>query len=190
MHIDIQTRGFTLTEGLRSHCERRMRFALGPSSSRLSAISVRLTDVNGPRGGVDKRVIIKATLPGAPPVVVGHDEPDIYVAIGRANTPTAPFTAILNASLSLADTSEGLTRVINTNNTGDVGAIAFDATYIDPVPANNQPNRFFYGRLRLQNANGPMAITLPIMVFHFSVSLVSSGMYKPDSVTLSFTALN
>ena len=84
MHIDIQTRGFTLTEGLRSHCERRMRFALGPSSSRLSAISVRLTDVNGPRGGVDKRVIIKATLPGAPPVVVGHDEPDIYVAIGRA----------------------------------------------------------------------------------------------------------
>lgn len=84
MQIDIQTRGFTLTEGLRIHCERRMRFALGSSSSRLRAISVRLTDVNGPRGGVDKRVLIKATLPGAPPVVVGHDEPDIYVAIDRA----------------------------------------------------------------------------------------------------------
>lgn len=84
MQIDIQTRGFTLTDGLRDHCERRMRFALGPSSSRLSAISMRLSDVNGPRGGVDKRVIIKATLPGAPPVVVGHDEPDIYIAIDRA----------------------------------------------------------------------------------------------------------
>lgn len=84
MQIDIQTRGFTLTEGLRNHCERRMRFALGPGSSRLSAISMRLTDVNGPRGGVDKRVIIKATLPGAAPVVVGHDEPDIYIAIDRA----------------------------------------------------------------------------------------------------------
>ena len=84
MQIDIQTRGFTLTEGLRNYCERRMRFALGPGSSRLSAVSVRLADVNGPRGGVDKRVMIKATLPGVPPMVVGHDEPDIYVAIDRA----------------------------------------------------------------------------------------------------------
>ena len=84
MRIDIQTRGFTLTEGLRNHCERRMRFALGPSSSRLSGLAIRLTDVNGPRGGVDKRVMIKATLPGTPPVVVGQDEQDMYVAIDRA----------------------------------------------------------------------------------------------------------
>lgn len=84
MRIDIQTRGFTLTAGLRDHCERRLRFALGSTNSRLTGIAIRLTDVNGPRGGVDKRVVIKASVPGGPPLVIGQDEQDVYVAIDRA----------------------------------------------------------------------------------------------------------
>lgn len=84
MQLDIQARGFTLTDALRQHCERRLRFALGPTSGRLRGVSMRLSDVNGPRGGVDKRCVIRASSAGAPPVVIAHTETDIYVAIDRA----------------------------------------------------------------------------------------------------------
>lgn len=84
MQLDIQARGFTLTDGLRNHCERRLRFALGPASGKLRNVAVRLSDVNGPRGGVDKRCTIRAIVPGAPPVVIAQYETDIYIAIDRA----------------------------------------------------------------------------------------------------------
>lgn len=84
MLVDIQTRGFALTEALKSHCERRLRFALGSGSSWLHSVSVRLADENGPRGGIDKRCTIRAALPGAPSIVIAQDETDIYVAINRA----------------------------------------------------------------------------------------------------------
>lgn len=84
MHLDIQTRGFTLTDALRLHCERRLRFALGAAGGRLRSVGVRLSDVNGPRGGVDKRCILRATATGIPPLVIEQDETDIYVAVDRA----------------------------------------------------------------------------------------------------------
>jgi len=84
MQIDIQARGFRLTESLRSQAERRVRFALGSASRNIRSIVMRLLDVNGPRGGVDKRCTIRANLPGALPVVIEQQEADLYLAIGRA----------------------------------------------------------------------------------------------------------
>jgi len=84
MKIDIQARGFKLTEGLRAQAARRLRFALGSSSDRVRSVVMRLADENGRRGGVDKRCTIRANMPGVPPVVVEHQEADLYVAIGRA----------------------------------------------------------------------------------------------------------
>ncbi|PZP64484.1 MAG: hypothetical protein DI596_01835 [Azospira oryzae] len=48
MQIDIQARDFTLTEGLRAHVERRLRFALTRYRDCVRRITVRLADVNGP----------------------------------------------------------------------------------------------------------------------------------------------
>ena len=84
MQLDVQSRGFSLSESLRNYCERRLRFALGPASGRLRSVAVRLSDVNGPRGGVDKRCVIRTTVSGSPPVVISQCETDIYVAIDRA----------------------------------------------------------------------------------------------------------
>lgn len=84
MQIDIKARGFRLTEGLRHQAERRVRFALGAASGRVHSVVMRLTDENGPRGGVDKRCTIQANLPGAPPVIIEQLEADLYVAIDRA----------------------------------------------------------------------------------------------------------
>ena len=84
MQIDIKARGFWLTEGLRTQAERRVRFALGATSGRVRRVVMRLADENGPRGGLDKRCTIRASLPGAPPVIIEQHEADLYVAIDRA----------------------------------------------------------------------------------------------------------
>ena len=84
MQLNIQARGFKLTEGLRNLAERRLRFALGSTSARVRSIAMRLADENGPRGGMDKRCTILASFAGAPPVVIDQQESDLYVAIDRA----------------------------------------------------------------------------------------------------------
>jgi len=45
---------------------------------------VRLSDINGPRGGNDKRCRIKVPLAGRQDVVIEDTEADLYVAIDRA----------------------------------------------------------------------------------------------------------
>ena len=84
MQIDIQARGFRLTDGLRTQAERRVRFALGSTSGRVRSVVMRLADENGPRGGMDKRCTIRANLDGGPPVIIEQQEADLYVAIDRA----------------------------------------------------------------------------------------------------------
>lgn len=89
MQIGIQTRGFDLTEALRNYCERRMRFALGSASGRVRSVTVRLSDENGPKGGIDKRCSIRVALDNAPVVVIVQDGADAYVAIDQAADRTA-----------------------------------------------------------------------------------------------------
>jgi len=79
-------------------------------------------------------------------------------------TPLAPFTATINNSIAVTDNAEGAAQIISTTNPAVFSAIAFDATYIDPVPANNKANKFFYGRMRLQNSNGSQLISMPIPI--------------------------
>ena len=45
---------------------------------------MRLSDINGPRGGADKRCHLQVVLKGLPDVVIEDTEADLYVAIDRA----------------------------------------------------------------------------------------------------------
>ena len=84
MQIDIQTRQFSLTDALRDHAERRLRFALTCCDDHIKQVVMRLSDINGPRGGADKRCHLQVVLTGLPDVVVKDTEADLYVAIDRA----------------------------------------------------------------------------------------------------------
>jgi len=84
MHIDIQARHFTLTDALRSHAEHRLRLALTCCDDHIQRIVIRLSDINGPRGGVDKHCHIQVVLAGLPDVIIEDTEADMYVAINRA----------------------------------------------------------------------------------------------------------
>ena len=84
MRIDIQARDFPLTDVLRSHAERRLRFALTCCDDHIRRVVMRLSDINGPRGGADKRCHLQVVLAGLADVVVEDVEADLYVAIDRA----------------------------------------------------------------------------------------------------------
>ena len=85
MQIDIQARHFTLTNALRSHTENHIRLALTCCDDHIQRVMVRLSDINGPRGGVDKHCHIQIVLAGLPDIVIEDTEADMYVAINRAS---------------------------------------------------------------------------------------------------------
>ena len=84
MRIYVRSRGFELTDALRVHAERRLLFALGRFGTRLQSVTVRMDDVNGPRGGADKRCQIAARLAPYGAVRVEELDGDLYGAIDRA----------------------------------------------------------------------------------------------------------
>ncbi len=84
MQIKIQARSFSLTSALKSHIHRRLRFALTSGSNHIQQVMVRLSDINGPRGGRDKCCQIQVVLEGMPSVVIEDTKSDLYAAISRA----------------------------------------------------------------------------------------------------------
>lgn len=84
MHIDIQARHFSLTNALRKHAEHRLRLALTCCGDHIQRIVMRLSDINGPRGGADKHCHLQVVLAGLPDVVIEDTETNLYVAINRA----------------------------------------------------------------------------------------------------------
>ena len=84
MQIEIQARNFSLTQALRGHIHRRLGFALNTRYEQIKRILVRLSDINGPRGGNDKCCLIQIVLPGQADVVIEDTESNLYAAIDRA----------------------------------------------------------------------------------------------------------
>jgi len=84
MQIDIQTKGFELTEALRRHIIRRLGFRLSISDQPVQRVNLHLMDENGPRGGKDKRCRIRIILARVADVVVEDTQVDLYLAIDRA----------------------------------------------------------------------------------------------------------
>ena len=84
MQIDIQARKFRLTKALRSYAEQLLRFCLTRVDAHIQRIVVRLSDINGPRGGRGNRCELQVRLFGLPDVVIVDTEADLYFAIDRA----------------------------------------------------------------------------------------------------------
>lgn len=84
MKIGIQCRGFSLTGAIAGQVKKHLDFLFGGGIRRLRRVDVTLSDLNGPRGGVDKRCLIKVSLDGLRPVVIEDVQPDLYLAIDRA----------------------------------------------------------------------------------------------------------
>lgn len=84
MEIRIQSRGFTLTGALHERSEHALRCALAHATQHVAGVRVRLYDVNGPRGGEDKRCTVVVFLENGSDVVIEDTAADLYQAVDRA----------------------------------------------------------------------------------------------------------
>lgn len=69
---------------MNTHVNRHLGVALNNGDDYIQYVIVKLSDINGPRGGADKCCYIQVVLPGLPDVVIEDTESDLYVAIDRA----------------------------------------------------------------------------------------------------------
>jgi putative sigma-54 modulation protein len=80
----IRDRNVELAEDGRKRIERSLRFALSRFGRRIRRVTMSLTDLNGPRGGVDKRCRVEVALEPRGAVFIEEDGSDIHAAVDRA----------------------------------------------------------------------------------------------------------
>ena len=76
------------TPGMLEYVHSRVIAAVGRLAARVREVRVQICDVNGPKGGLDKRCVILATLrgggAGSGEVIVRHGDSNAYAAIAGA----------------------------------------------------------------------------------------------------------
>lgn len=82
--LNIRTTGVDIGEETAAHVGEKLGKRLSKFALHIERVTVRFEDVNGPRGGVDTRCRIKATLSGLPSVVVEEQELDALRAFEAA----------------------------------------------------------------------------------------------------------
>lgn len=84
MLVTLRTQGVELNEELRREAGRRLMFALDRHQDRLSELTVFISDLNGPRGGVDKLCQVTAVLKGLPPLTILEQTHNVLSGLTRA----------------------------------------------------------------------------------------------------------
>jgi putative sigma-54 modulation protein len=84
MQLEVRGRDVEFADAMRNHVRRRLRFALGRFDDRIRHVTVRISDLNGPRGGVDKLCRINIVLSRCGTLVLEETSGDLVTAIDRA----------------------------------------------------------------------------------------------------------
>jgi len=84
MEIAVRTRDLAGNENLRQLVERRIDYAVDRHKNRIGRISVRLSDLNGPRGGIDKLCQMTADVRGIGTVLITEKGSNLLEAIANA----------------------------------------------------------------------------------------------------------
>ncbi len=85
MQVELRIRRASHGDALRMYLERRLFFALGRFADRVGRVLVRVHDINGPRGGVDKQCRITVALLPYGSVHLQETHTDLYRAVDRAS---------------------------------------------------------------------------------------------------------
>ncbi len=82
--IELRSSNLPISTAMREHVDRRIDFAIRRFASRIDRVIVRLVDVNGPKGGPDKRCRIIARFSPVGSVIVEATDADVYAATTQA----------------------------------------------------------------------------------------------------------
>lgn len=83
MNITTTTQGFELSAAIDAFVRNRLHVALKRLAVHVIAIDVFAKDTNGPKGGVDKQVLIRVRLPGRQVMAVESAHENLYAAIEK-----------------------------------------------------------------------------------------------------------
>ena len=84
VHAHIRTFGIHLNQNSRTSIRRKLDTKFGKFAGSIERMSMRLKDVNGPRGGVDHVCRIKVVLRNLPSVVYEKQDVSLDTAVGGA----------------------------------------------------------------------------------------------------------
>ena len=93
MDTVIQTHGFKLTPSLERFTRSRVRKALACCADNIERVVVRLKDMNGPKGGVDKHCSVEIKLSRRPILVISKASGNMYHSV-QQTTKKAARTAL------------------------------------------------------------------------------------------------
>jgi len=88
MRLDIHGLDLNVTPALTEHVHRQLQQALGRFAAQIQSFRVRVNDVNGPRGGNDKRCRMEACLERGGRVFAERVDADLYAAISSGGVTT------------------------------------------------------------------------------------------------------
>jgi ribosome hibernation promoting factor len=85
MRVHLQTQGFELTSAIDAHVRRQLGRHLAGSEDNIIAVDVFLSDINGPKGGIDKKALVCVQLASRLAVSFEAIHSDLYRAVTVAS---------------------------------------------------------------------------------------------------------
>lgn len=84
MELELHVRGTDFLEALRNYAERRLRFSVRRLVHHIRRLRIYVEDLNGPRGGIDKRCRIVVEFAPSGNLVIEETAARIHEAVDRA----------------------------------------------------------------------------------------------------------
>src|SRR4051812_29294075 len=82
--LDLRAHGFALTDGLRRYAVDHVAAKLAKHARAIQTVTIRFDDLNGGKGGFDKRCRIEVTVRRGRPIVTEETGHDLRAAMDRA----------------------------------------------------------------------------------------------------------
>ena len=92
MQVVIRSNDFTITKALRNFLHSQIKRSMAACSRNVESITIRLKDLNGPKGGIDKECLVEVKIANGAPVVVRKQSTNAYQGIRQALARAARVT--------------------------------------------------------------------------------------------------
>lgn len=91
MKLEIRGLKIEITDSLRTYAQRRLCFALDRFAERIRTVRLKLGDMNGSRGGVDKRCQLGILLAHSSPITLESRASTVQGAVDRIASKVRSF---------------------------------------------------------------------------------------------------
>jgi len=91
MKLEVRGLNVEITDSLRTYAQRKLGFALDRFAERIRTVRLKLGDMNGSRGGVDKRCQLAISLAQSTPITLESRASTVQGAVDRIASKVRSF---------------------------------------------------------------------------------------------------